>query len=358
MLSGVACFSHPRGLIYAPPCQEIYHLPTFVAHVLFHSIYILGLNINMRITATTVALLLHHAATAHKASKAPAKGSKSKKGKTGKGTAAPTGALCTSANSFNNTSLRKAVADYFSQGCPTEPNCETILQYGVIGGWKTCEVTDMDSLFDEGINSQAANFNESLNNWDVSKVTTMAGMFYGAASYNQPLNDWDVSKVTTMNGMFSGAAAYNQPLNDWDVSKVTNMRYMFYYAAAYNQPLDDWDVSNVADMNSMFGGAAAYNQPMNYWDVSNVTDMGYMFKNAAAYNQPMTDWDVSKVTSMGDMFKNAAAFNQNLCDWGTKLQATGVNNMFEGSGCTNKGAPDLSLVPPGPFCADCSVVFV
>ena len=112
----------------------------------------------MRVTVTALALLLHHDdATADKASKAPAKGSKKGKGKSGKGTAAPTGVptegptaaptgalgtaaptggLCTSANSFINTSLRKAVADYFSQGCPTEPNCETILQYGVIGGWK------------------------------------------------------------------------------------------------------------------------------------------------------------------------------------------------------------------------------
>ena len=279
VLSGVACFSHPRGLIYAPPCQEIYHLPTFVAHVLFHSIYILGLNINMRITATTVALLLHHAATAHKASKAPAKGSKSKKGKTGKGTAAPTGALC-----FNDTSIRQAVADYFGQDCPTEPNCEIISQYGGIGGWKTCEVTDMSELFDDYKHPEIANFNESLNNWDVSKVTTMADMFNGAAAYNQPMNDWDVSKVTTMNNMFYAAAAYNQPMDDWDVSKVTDMKYMF---------------------------------------------------------------------------EDAAAYNQNLCAWGTKLQATAVDFMFDGSGCTYTNTPDLSLAPPGPFCAaDCSVVFV
>ena len=218
----------------------------------------------MRITATTVALLLHHAATADKASKAPAKGSKKGKGKSGKGTAAPTGALGTATptgalgtatptgalgtatptgalgtaaptgvptegptaaptgalcnNSFNNTSLLKAVADYFSQGCPTEPNCETILQYGVIGGWKTCGVTDMSSLFRDSFanpNPQAADFNESLNNWDVSKVTDMNAMFYGAVAYNQPMNDWDVSKVTNMYSMFYYAAVYNQNLCDW-----------------------------------------------------------------------------------------------------------------------------------------------
>jgi surface protein len=231
----------------------------------------------MRITATTVALLIHHAATADKASKGPAKGGKGKKGKSGKGTAAPTGALCTSANSFNNTSLREAVTDYFDQACLTNITCGIITQYGVIGGWRVCEVTEMVSLFANFDNYQAANFNESLNDWDVSKVTTMYQMFQDAVAYNQPMNDWDVSKVTTMATMFRGAAAFNQPLNNWNVSKVTTMVGMFYDATAYNQP---------------------------------------------------------------------------LCDWGTKLQKTAyVNDMFIGSGCANKAAPDLTSAPPGPFCA-------
>jgi len=33
--------------------------------------------------------------------------------------------------------------------------------------------------------------------------------------------------------------------------------------------------------------------------------------------------------------------------------------MFDGSGCTYTNYPDLTLVPPGPFCADdCGTVFV
>jgi surface protein len=86
-------------------------------------------------------------------------------------------------------------------------------------------------------------------------------MFSGAAAFNQPLDKWDVSSVTSMELMFSGAAAFNQPLDKWDVSKVTDMGLMFYGAAAFNQPLDKWDVSKVKDMGLMFTGARAFNQP-------------------------------------------------------------------------------------------------
>ena len=52
-------------------------------------------------------------------------------------------------------------------------------------------------------------------------------MFCGATSFNQSLNKWDVSKVTDMDFMFDDASSFNQPLDDWNVSKVKNMRHMF-----------------------------------------------------------------------------------------------------------------------------------
>ena len=35
-----------------------------------------------------------------------------------------------------------------------------------------------------------------------------------------------------MSSMFNEAIDFNQPLNDWDVSRVTNMDGMFYFALA------------------------------------------------------------------------------------------------------------------------------
>jgi surface protein len=112
----------------------------------------------------------------------------------------------------------------------------------------------MNDLF--GINNSplAANFNKDLNNWDVSKVTTMEYMFYGASAYNQPLNNWDVSKVIYMNDMFYGASAYNQPMNNWDVSNVINMNDMFAFACLRQRvraPKDDSTMSMIRPNNLM-----------------------------------------------------------------------------------------------------------
>ena len=69
-----------------------------------------------------------------------------------------------------------------------------------------------------------------IEDWDVSDVTSMRGMFRGLSFFNQPLNNWNVSKVRNMRGMFQNAKSFNQPLNNWNVSNVTNTEGMFMYA--------------------------------------------------------------------------------------------------------------------------------
>ena len=66
-------------------------------------------------------------------------------------------------------------------------------------------------------------------------------------AFNQDLNDWDVSSVTTMKNMFSDTEVFNGNISGWDVSSVTDMSHMFFQADVFNQDLNDWDVSSVTD---------------------------------------------------------------------------------------------------------------
>ena len=165
-----------------------------------------------------------------------------------------------------------------------------------------------------------------ISGWDVSSVTNMSGMFYGATKFNGDISGWVVSSVTKMDSMFHGAKAFNQDIGDWNVSSVTKMDGMFSGAEAFNQDIGGWNVNSVTKMNDMFYGAKAFNQDIGVWNVSSVTKMDGMFFKAKAFNQDIGGWDVSSVTDMRVMFREAEAFNQNLNCW--KVDTTKVNTYF------------------------------
>lgn len=168
-------------------------------------------------------------------------------------------------------------------------------------------VTDMRYMF-----YNAENFNESINNWDVSNVTNMESLFSYARLYNQPLNNWNTSNATNMNGMFFSSQFFNQDLNSWDTSNVLDMRSMFFFTNNFNGNIGNWDTSSVTSMDSMFNRAINFNNNIGNWDTSNVTEMQSMFLNASSFNQNINSWDVSNVTDFHDMFYKTALFNQEL----------------------------------------------
>ncbi len=199
-----------------------------------------------------------------------------------------------------------------------------------LSSWNVENVTNMSYLFGD-----ATNFNQSIANWNVAKVTNMSAMFYQASTFNQPLGNWNVSKVTDMSFMFSAATAFDQPLDNWNVGNVTNMGAMFYQARAFNQSIEKWNVSQVTNMTNLFRAASAFNQPLNPWKVGNVTSMENMFYQATAFNKSIGDWDVSKVTNMSNMFFQATEFNQNIQNWDVS-QVTDMHFMFSAATAFNQ----------------------
>ncbi|EZH75937.1 hypothetical protein ATO12_03865 [Aquimarina atlantica] len=179
-----------------------------------------------------------------------------------------------------------------------------------LNDWDVSTITDMRAVFDNAIS-----FNGDISNWDVSKVVNMTSMFANCAKFNTDLNNWDVSSVTDMESMFYKALSFNGDISQWNVSKITDMTGLFYGATAFNGDLSKWDVSNVTRMRSMFIGATAFNGDISQWDVSNVTDMGSMFSGATSFNGDLSKWNVSKVTNMRSMFWKATSFSADISNW-------------------------------------------
>ena len=197
-----------------------------------------------------------------------------------------------------------------------------------ISGWIVSNVTNMEYMF-----NNASAFNQPLDSWIVSNVTNIQGMFHGT-SFNQPLNSWSVSNVTIMYALFA-QSPFNQPLDSWDVSNVTHMSHMFHGSTAFNQDIGDWIVSNVFTMDHMFDGATSFNKSIGDWDISNIKTMRAMFSGATSYNGSMTDWDVSNVTDMDAMFTGATSFNKSIGDW-VVSNVTNMRNLFFNATAFNK----------------------
>lgn len=191
-------------------------------------------------------------------------------------------------------------------------------------------VTDMSSMF-----YGATSFNSDISNWDVSNVIDMSSMFSWATSFNKDISNWNVSNVTNMRWMFYNADTFNQDLSSWNVGKVTNMFAMFAFADLFNGNLNAWNVSNVSDMGEMFQLAINFNQDIDSWNVSNVTNMEMMFNEAISFNQNLNSWDVSKVDNMGHMFSLADSFDGNISSWKVN-NVTKMHGMFSGAKVFNQ----------------------
>jgi surface protein len=177
--------------------------------------------------------------------------------------------------------------------------------------------------------------------------TSLSATFRDCYLFNGPINSWNVSGVTDMNNMFYGASSFNQPLNSWVVENVGNMSYMFAVAASFNQPLDSWDVSTVTTMQGMFFSAVAFNQPLNSWNVLNVDNMQQMFNAAISFNQPLDNWDVSSVTTMqGMFFGSLMAFNQNIGSWDV-LNVTNLRDFLDNDLPTSFSPSNLDAIYNG-----------
>ena len=244
----------------------------------------------------------------------------------------------------------------------------SIIKYDIINNWNVSNITDMSGLF---LNKTTFNYN--INNWNTTNVTDMTNMFKGATNFNNEIRAWEVSNVNNFTDMFNGADTFkntfnistNTPsyvfwngyftnnielknavnlfLNDesnalitygnidnWEVSNITDMSGLFLNKSSFNSNISNWNTSNVTDMYQMFSGCFSFNQDIGGWNVSNVTNMADMFKNAVSFTQNIGSWNVSNVTNMNSMLNNVTVFNQDIRTWDV-TNVTDFTNMFENS---------------------------
>eukprot|EP00588_Corethron_pennatum_P033436 CAMPEP_0194348698 /NCGR_PEP_ID=MMETSP0171-20130528/106671_1 /TAXON_ID=218684 /ORGANISM="Corethron pennatum, Strain L29A3" /LENGTH=499 /DNA_ID=CAMNT_0039116059 /DNA_START=299 /DNA_END=1798 /DNA_ORIENTATION=- len=250
-------------------------------------------------------------------------------------------------------------------------------QYGVIGLWQTCRVTNLAGVnvsdFSFQLFGNEQDFNEDLNGWDVSSVTSLFSTFAYNLNFNGRISDWDVSSVETFQLSFADARSFNQPIGGWDVSSSTNFKTCFYKTVAFNQCLD-WLINVGADTEDMFKLSKGklcgvpsvapsvpvpvpsvapsltseicfdddsileaielfFDNPdaaekqygvIGLWQTCRVTNLAgvnvsdfsfQLFGNEQDFNEDLNGWDVSSVTSLLSTFTKTFKFNERISDW-------------------------------------------
>ncbi|WP_299114089.1 BspA family leucine-rich repeat surface protein [uncultured Winogradskyella sp.] len=175
-----------------------------------------------------------------------------------------------------------------------------------------------------------------ITQWGDIEWTSMEQAFFGCTNLNVTATDIpDLSQVTNAYAMFASCRSLtgNSSFNNWDVSNITNMEGMFAATDIFNQDIGNWNVSNVTNMSSMFLDCYFFNQDIGNWDVSNVTDMSSMFYSVfnssviLPFDQDLSNWDITSLENTTLMFRNLALSTENydalLIGWSTQEAGEG-----------------------------------
>lgn len=212
-----------------------------------------------------------------------------------------------------------------------------------IKNWNTSNVIDMSFMFSGATSLKFVD----VSNWDTSHVVSMAGMFQVGQSYAGDgqlqiiigLNNLNVSNVTDMTCMFYGAGQMLfYDIADWNVSKVESMNHMFGDNFKLRSlDLSRWNVSNVKTMYCMFDDNYELTTIGNVsdWNTSSLIDAGGWLNGAYSFigdntgTLDLSRWDISNLKSIGEMFRATSLYTIDLSGW----TFDGItNDTWEGAG--------------------------
>ncbi len=212
-----------------------------------------------------------------------------------------------------------------------------------IKNWDTSSVVDMSFLFSGATSLKFVD----VSNWDTSHVVSMAGMFQVGQSYAGDgqlqliigLENLNVSNVTDMTCMFYGAGQMlYYDIGNWDVSKVESMNHMFCDNFKLRSlDLSRWDVSCVKTIHCMFDDNYELQTigDVSHWNTVNLIDAGGWLNGARAFvgnntgTMDLSGWDTSNLKAAGEMFRATQIRAIDLTGW---IFDSITNDLWEGAG--------------------------
>ncbi len=197
---------------------------------------------------------------------------------------------------------------------------------------------DSSSMFKDLNKLVGISFLEEVN---TKKVTNMSYMFYNAGITSVgSLANWDVSKVTTMFGMFYHCVDLEslEGLNEWKTSSLTDMCSMFEFDSKITSlsPLANWNVSKVVDINGTFDRMTNVTslEGIRNWKLGSDSSVSYVnigaaFKGLSKVTtlEPISNWpNTEKYISLSSYSETRNDYSGAFQDM-TALTQDGVNHI-------------------------------
>lgn len=172
----------------------------------------------------------------------------------------------------------------------------------------------------------------NIQEWDVSRITSMSQTFSGCTNLNLDFSKWNVSQVTDMSWMFQGCYKFvGNGLDKWDVSKVNDMNYMFSSCYALDgDKLVNWKTGSLVNASGMFSNMR-FNSDISGWNTSKLQYVAEMFAFNEAFNQDISGWNTQSLRRIDRMMRNNTAFNQDLSGWDVSNVISGKDNVGQGA---------------------------
>jgi surface protein len=218
-----------------------------------------------------------------------------------------------------------------------------------LDSWNPSSCLDMSLMF-FGVSS----FNQNIGSWDVSRVENFSNIFMSASSFNQDISSWNTSSAIDMSYMF-GATSFNQAIptvgNQWNVSNVTNMAGMFYNTTSFDQDISSWDINQVTNFDSFMlnvnlsttnydalltawdgQGAMAYSGTVNFGDSVPSCDNAASNGGFAARASLITKWGgITDKFSQNNTCQPLAGFDYTSDEYCANASPSTVNPTITGT---------------------------
>ena len=203
-----------------------------------------------------------------------------------------------------------------------------------ISGWDTSSVTNMTAMFAvDGSGSGNSQLTEiiGLGDLNVSNVTDMSNMFYGAGNMTYySIENWNVSKVESFNHMFCDNKKLEYlDLSKWDVSSLKTIWNMFNDARSLTTvgDISHWNTINLIDAGGFLTRATAFvgdngTLDLSGWNTTNLKAMSQMFYGTNLYNIDLSGWTFDSITSQAWEGAGEGIYSTYSTGFGTAFQNT------------------------------------